>query len=244
MKTGFVIRPLPALSGLTMPSVKHVDLENGSDLLYFENFLNRTEAFKYLDSLNKELPWIRPILSVCGRNCEQPRETCYVADEGLPTYKYSGYQPIVYKWDDFPALTSIKNAVHLALPSRRFNSVLVNRYTNGSDYAGWHSDDVKLYGSSPTIASNTLVKRKENPAVHHRQSVATCKETGSTLCRSVKEQMGCVSILHSGKQHLHGYAPRVQLAPSCEIILAHEIIAGCEVLNKFHIVEGASLIEE
>ncbi|MCO5611063.1 hypothetical protein L7F22_065313 [Adiantum nelumboides] len=98
-------------AGFTMPPAKQFDLGNGSQLLYFEKFLERKQASDYLESLNNKLPWIRPTLSVYGRKCEQPRQTCYVADEGLPTYKYSGYQPIVYKWDDFPDLKYIANAV-------------------------------------------------------------------------------------------------------------------------------------
>lgn len=43
--------------------------------------------------------------------------------------------------------------VHKALPGSSFNSVLLNRYKGGNDYVGWHSDDEKLYGSQPEIAS-------------------------------------------------------------------------------------------
>lgn len=43
--------------------------------------------------------------------------------------------------------------VHNALPGSKFNSLLLNRYKGGNDYVGWHSDDEKLYGSTPEIAS-------------------------------------------------------------------------------------------
>lgn len=146
---------------MVAPSIKHFDLRDGSEVLYLEKFLDSKEACINLEKLDKEIPWVRPTLMVYGRKCEQPRETCYVADEGLPTYKYSGYQPVVYKWNDFPALKSIADAVHKALPDCVFNSVLLNRYSSGSDYAGWHSDDEKVYGSKPTIASVTLGKERE-----------------------------------------------------------------------------------
>lgn len=143
------------------PPVRKFDLENGSDVLYFEKFLDAKEACIYFESLNNKIPWIRPTLSVYGRRCEQPRETCYVADEGLPAYKYSGYEPVVYNWDDFPTVKSILNAVHMALPGCVFNTVLINRYTSGTDYAAWHADDEKVYGPTPTIASVTLGKERE-----------------------------------------------------------------------------------
>lgn len=37
-----------------------------------------------------------------------------------------------------------------------FNSVLCNRYRNGSDTVGWHADNESIYGPKPTIASVTL----------------------------------------------------------------------------------------
>lgn len=43
--------------------------------------------------------------------------------------------------------------VHKALPGSSFNSLLLNRYKGGNDSVGWHSDDEKLYGSAPEIAS-------------------------------------------------------------------------------------------
>lgn len=43
----------------------------------------------------------------------QPRDTCYVASEGLPKLIYSGYEPHAYSWDDFPLLKDILEAVRL-----------------------------------------------------------------------------------------------------------------------------------
>ena len=38
----------------------------------------------------------------------------------------------------------------------RFNSVLLNRYRNGKDSMGWHSDDETELGPAPVIASLNL----------------------------------------------------------------------------------------
>lgn len=46
--------------------------------------------------------------------------------------------------------------VYKALPGSSFNSLLLNRYNCGNDYVGWHSDDEKLYGPTPEIASLTF----------------------------------------------------------------------------------------
>ncbi|MCD7447635.1 Alpha-ketoglutarate-dependent dioxygenase alkB 2 [Datura stramonium] len=94
-------------------------------------------------------------------NGSQPRDSCYVASEGLPQLVYSGYQPHAYSWDEFPPLKDILDAVHKALPGSRFNSLLLNRYKGGNDYVGWHADDEKLYGPTPEIASLSIGCERE-----------------------------------------------------------------------------------
>ncbi|CAK9182209.1 unnamed protein product [Ilex paraguariensis] len=130
-----------------------VDLGNGSEVLYIPRFISYEESWEYLDYLNKHIPWTRPTIRVFGRSCVQPRDTCYVANAGLPELAYSGYQPRVYSWDEFPPLREILDRVHKALPGSCFNSLLLNRYKGGDDCVGWHSDDEKLYGPTPEIAS-------------------------------------------------------------------------------------------
>jgi len=38
----------------------------------------------------------------------------------------------------------------------RFNSVLCNQYRDCKDHVAWHSDDEKLFGVNPTIATISL----------------------------------------------------------------------------------------
>ncbi|KAK3010030.1 hypothetical protein RJ639_010993 [Escallonia herrerae] len=130
-----------------------VDLGNESQVVHVPRFLLFEDSWKYFDYLNKHIPWTRPTIRVFGRSHIQPRETCYVASAGLPGVAYSGYKPHAYSWDDYPPLKDILDAVHKALPGSSFNSLLLNRYKGGNDYVGWHSDDEKLYGPTPEIAS-------------------------------------------------------------------------------------------
>jgi DNA oxidative demethylase len=51
--------------------------------------------------------------------------------------------------------------VHEALPGSFFNSLVLNRYKDGSDYVSWHSDDEPLYGPTPEIASITFGCERE-----------------------------------------------------------------------------------
>lgn len=74
--------------------------------------------------------------------------------------------------------------VHKALPGSSFNSLLLNRYKSGNEYVGWHSDDEKLYGSTPEIATvsfgcdrDFLLKKKK-----HKNSSQGMKFLHSVLC--------------------------------------------------------------
>ncbi|GAA0145130.1 oxygenase [Lithospermum erythrorhizon] len=129
------------------------NLGQGSSVLYIPKLLVYEESWNHFHYFNKHIPWTRPTIKVFGRSLLQPRDTCYVASEGLPELVYSGYQPRAYSWDEFPPLKKLLDEVHQALPGSRFNSLLLNRYKGGNDYVGWHADDEKLYGPTPEIAS-------------------------------------------------------------------------------------------
>ncbi|XP_030533401.1 DNA oxidative demethylase ALKBH2-like [Rhodamnia argentea] len=147
--------PTPSSRSGEEPAKKstRVDLGNGSEVVYMPRFLSSDESWRFYNYLNSRIPWTRPTIRVFGRSCLQHRDTCYVANAGLTDLVYSGYQPHAYSWDDYPLLKEILEAVHNVLPGSKFNSLLLNRYKGGSDYVGWHSDDEKLYGSAPEIAS-------------------------------------------------------------------------------------------
>ncbi|VVA31044.1 PREDICTED: alpha-ketoglutarate-dependent [Prunus dulcis] len=138
-----------------------VVLGNGSEVVFIPRFVSFDQAWTWFDYLHTHIPWTRPTIRVFGRSCLQPRDTCYVASPGLPQLVYSGYQPHAYSWDDHPPLKQILEAVHKALPGSSFNSLILNRYKGGHDHVGWHSDDEKLYGSTPEIASLSLGCERE-----------------------------------------------------------------------------------
>uniref|UniRef100_A0ACD5V9M5 Uncharacterized protein n=1 Tax=Avena sativa TaxID=4498 RepID=A0ACD5V9M5_AVESA len=139
-----------------VPRPELTDLGGGSEVVHIPRFMDRETAWEMFEQLDKRIPWTRPTIRVFGRSAVQPRDTCYVADEGLTVLKYSGYQPHAHSWDGFPVLKDILKAVHEALPGSYFNSVVLNRYKAGSDYVSWHADDEPLYGPTPEIASVTF----------------------------------------------------------------------------------------
>ncbi|XP_021719850.1 DNA oxidative demethylase ALKBH2-like [Chenopodium quinoa] len=156
---------------------KIIELGNGSEVEYYPRFLEYEDAWKYFEYLNNHIPWTRPTIHVFGRSCLQPRESCYVASEGVSKLKYSGYQPHAYPWHQFPPLNHLLQAVEDAVPGSHFNSLLLNRYNCGNDYVSWHSDDEPLYGPTPLIASlsfgcerHFFLKKKSNKSVSKANS--------------------------------------------------------------------------
>ncbi|OAY65775.1 Alpha-ketoglutarate-dependent dioxygenase alkB [Ananas comosus] len=190
-----------------------IDLGNGSEVIHIPRFVPWDQAWEWYEYLDKEIPWTRPMIHVFGRSCVQPRDTCYIASEGLPDLKYSGYQPYAHSWDDYPLLKDILKAVHEALPGSYFNSLVLNRYKGGSDYVSWHSDDEPLYGPTPEIASVTLGCEREfllRRKPFKRQASAT-RASGQSLGKrsreSLQDQHSFV-LKHGSLLVMRGYAQR------------------------------------
>ncbi|GHE19617.1 hypothetical protein GCM10017767_01380 [Halomonas urumqiensis] len=73
-------------------------------------------------------------------------------------YRYSGQDFTPDPWH--PAVLALRQAVVERLANAgiraRFNSVLLNRYADGQDRMGWHSDDETELGPEPLIAAVSL----------------------------------------------------------------------------------------
>ncbi|ERN19247.1 hypothetical protein AMTR_s00061p00207860 [Amborella trichopoda] len=134
-----------------------------------------------------------------------PRDTCYVASEGLPEYKYSGYRPPTHSWNDYPPLKLILNAVHEALPGSTFNSLLLNKYKSGNDYVGWHSDDEKLYGDTPVIASISFGCEREFLL---RKKIRRISREKPSCTRSANKEQHSFILKHGSLLVMRGYTQR------------------------------------
>lgn len=76
---------------------------------------------------------------VYGRWCYQHRSIGFFSDTSVG-YKYSGN--MVQSQPMLPFISKLLETVNKHFDSN-FNGILVNRYENGSDYIGVHSDDEK-----------------------------------------------------------------------------------------------------
>lgn len=189
-----------------------VILGNGSQVVFIPRLISFDQAWTWFDYLDTHIPWTRPTIRVFGRSCLQPRDTCYVASPGLPQLVYSGYQPHAYSWDDLPPLKEILEAVHKALPGSTFNSLLLNRYKGGNDYVAWHSDDEKVYGSTPEIASLSFGCEREfflkkKPSKTSQERTSDQESTSKRLKRNHDDQHS-FTLKHGSLLVMRGYTQR------------------------------------
>lgn len=125
---------------------------HGAELRFAPDWLTRAEADALLVSLREEIPWETHRIRLFGRELDSPRLSCWIGDEGA-AYSYSGarFQPLPWPAALLPVRQRLANELDGA-----FNSVLANRYRDGCDYMGWHSDNESALGPHPLIASLSL----------------------------------------------------------------------------------------
>lgn len=135
-------------------------LPNGAgSVFYVREFLSTSEADELIEQTKDARSWARTPITFFGKSVLQPRDTAFF---GTKLYSYSDERRIPTDWDeDPPSSTALKKLgtrieQHLQLPKDWFNVVLANRYNNGQDFMGWHSDNEKSLGREPIIASISL----------------------------------------------------------------------------------------
>jgi alkylated DNA repair dioxygenase AlkB len=143
--------------------------------------LSNAEVFaRLLD----ETPWRAESVVVYGKRHLQPRLTAWY---GEASYTYSGLQLDPLPWTAL--LLVIRAAVESAC-GQGFNSVLLNRYRDGRDSMGMHSDDEPELGDQPVIASLSFGTTRTFILRHKRnkQTVRLALEDGSLLLMSGRLQ--------------------------------------------------------
>jgi len=127
-------------------------LDDGGLLILHERWLQPDEARAAFADLRGETPWKSESIRIAGRVVPVPRLTAWYGDPGA-TYTYSGLRNEPLPWT--PLLDALRvRAGETAAAA--FNSVLLNRYRDGRDSMGWHSDDERELGDDPVIASLSL----------------------------------------------------------------------------------------
>jgi alkylated DNA repair dioxygenase AlkB len=123
-----------------------------ADVSFDPRWLAEDEAERLLRGLREEVAWETHRVRLFGREHASPRLSCWIGDPGA-AYRYSGTLFEPRPWPS--SLQRLRERLGAELDVG-FNSVLANRYRDGRDCMGWHSDSEPELGPAPVIASVSL----------------------------------------------------------------------------------------
>src|SRR5262249_37028274 len=129
------------------------DIRDEGKLLYEAAFYTPAEADALFTWLRENIPWRQE--SVHGRPL--PRLNAWFSAAGL-RYSYSGVSHQGSGWT--PELAEIKQRVEAAAGAA-FNSLLLNRYRDGRDSIGFHTDAEPELGQDPVVATLSFGSERE-----------------------------------------------------------------------------------
>ncbi|HYX32969.1 MAG TPA: alpha-ketoglutarate-dependent dioxygenase AlkB [Oligoflexus sp.] len=102
--------------------------------------------------LDQAISWRQDTITMFGRTTPLPRLTAWYGDP-TAVYHYSGIRNEPLPW--IPLLNQLRQDAE-TLTGAPYNSVLANRYADGSQSMSWHADDERTLGQEPRIASISL----------------------------------------------------------------------------------------
>lgn len=126
-----------------------------------------------------DYPFNRPHIQVFGQSHAIPRSQVWFGDKGCD-YRYSGLFIEALPWPKYAQRLQAKLAREWRLNS---NGVLVNRYQDGQESMGWHSDDEPEIAPGSDIASVTLGASRDFLLRHKqtKQKISLSLHSGDLL---------------------------------------------------------------
>ncbi len=182
-------------------------IRDGGLLLYDAGFYPVGEADAFFAWLRDSVPWKQE--AVRGRPL--PRLNAWFADDGL-RYAYSGLSHLGAGW--LPELVEAKRRAEAACGAA-FNSLLLNRYRDGQDSIGFHTDAEPELGDNPVVATVSFGSERAFVLKH-----GASKET-------IKYRVGHGSLLVMGGASQHHWlhaVPKTDEAVGERISLTFRLI--------------------
>lgn len=186
-------------------SLQHFVLPQ-AELLFWPKWLSPEQAERCYQQLAQQLNWQQPAIKIFGKAVLIPRQQVWMGDPHC-SYKYSGVLFEPEPWH--PLVRQLTDWVN-QLCKTRFNSVLLNWYSDGQQHMGWHSDDEPELGNNPQIASLSLGQQRFFDLKH--------KNLGTQL----KLELGHGSLLLMAgqcQQYWQHRVPKMAAAPEGRINL-------------------------
>ena len=137
------------LFGQTVEAANPIIKLQDAELLYRPAFYDKIESDKIFKTLLETIEWKQDKIMMYGKELPLPRLSAWYGDNNKP-YTYSGITLNPLPWTD--ELLQIKERIENEAKVK-FSSVLLNRYRDGQDHVGWHTDAEKELGKNPVIGS-------------------------------------------------------------------------------------------
>lgn len=137
------------LFGQTIETRNPIIKLKDAELLYHPAFFDKAESDRIFKTLLETIEWKQDKIMMYGKELPLPRLSAWYGDNNKP-YTYSGITLNPLPWTDELLLIKEKIEVEAKV---KFSSVLINRYRDGQDYVGWHTDAEKELGKNPIIGS-------------------------------------------------------------------------------------------
>jgi alkylated DNA repair dioxygenase AlkB len=137
-----------------------IDIRDGGRLLYDPTFYPPQEADALFAWLRAEVPWRQETV----RGNPLPRLNAWFADAGL-RYSYSGLSHLGAGW--LAELAEVKRRAEAA-SGAAFNSLLLNRYRDGNDSIGPHTDAEPELGENPVVATVSFGSERDFVLRHRK----------------------------------------------------------------------------
>ncbi len=144
------------------------ELGNGSTgpwLTLVRDFIEPSAQASLYQQLLQDIDWRSEHIRLFGKSIQVPRLVAWYGDSGTD-YRYAGTDHVPSPW--LEPLAALRDHVSAAC-GLVFNSVLANRYRNGQDSMGWHSDNEAELGEDPVIASVSLGAPRQIRFRHRRR---------------------------------------------------------------------------
>ncbi|MBN3951916.1 MAG: alpha-ketoglutarate-dependent dioxygenase AlkB [Nostoc sp. NMS7] len=150
------------------------DIPTTLPIEYHPGFLHSTKADALLTHC-KALAWQQNEIRMLGKPLQVPRLECMYGVPGA-SYLYSNSVTLdALPWT--PELLNLRDRI-TAFCGHFFDIVIGNRYRNGQDSIGWHSDDEPSMGYRPAIASISLGCDRDEKYFHSRSYLVPHRKFG------------------------------------------------------------------
>ncbi len=181
-------------------------LPHDGTVFYMPSVFNEVESSLIFTTLLSEADWQHDVVKIFGKVHITSRKVAWYGDEDF-SYSYSNSTKVALPWTK--TLFEVKQRVEQHCATK-FNSCLLNLYHNGNEGMGWHSDDERVLGINPQIASVSFGAPRKFLFKHKKsdEGISMILENGSVLLMKDETQHFWKHTLPKSRRVHH---PRINL---------------------------------